>query len=352
MGSANIWQPQVECIQSTPPDTTIAPVVQEIITITGTQTLVVFAVNPVATSVFYLYSDTSDATKLHLGISYIIREDLGDYTIELLSAYPTGSQIISYSSEYISATSLIVNKASILPEYIAHRGYQTSFPQNTMLAYSCAARRGATAMECDVQITNDGVAVLFHDDVVDSLTDGSGAIATKTLAQVQSLVFDSVAATQFVSCRIPTFSSLLDYCKATGLELYPEIKKYRTISDISIMIADTVTASMENQVVFSSFSMTDVEYFRTLNSSITCGLLGSSSNPVVYEPVIDALSDLGKGIIIWSYAAILTSPAIVSYAKSKSVQVAAWTVDDNAAAKKLMKLGVTKLVTNVYLEVK
>jgi len=49
-----------------------------------------------------------------------------------------------------------------LPQTIAHRGFKTNHPENTMGAFKGAATSGAHAIETDIHITKDGVLVLSH----------------------------------------------------------------------------------------------------------------------------------------------------------------------------------------------
>jgi len=50
-----------------------------------------------------------------------------------------------------------------LPELIAHRGYAARFPENTLVGIQAAVSAGARFVEVDVQLSADGVPVLFHD---------------------------------------------------------------------------------------------------------------------------------------------------------------------------------------------
>lgn len=52
------------------------------------------------------------------------------------------------------------------PIGFAHRGARAHAPENTIEAFALALRLGATALESDVWLTADGVAVLDHDGVV------------------------------------------------------------------------------------------------------------------------------------------------------------------------------------------
>lgn len=46
---------------------------------------------------------------------------------------------------------------------VAHRGYSAAYPENSLLAMLAAIASGARAVECDIQFTQDGVPVLYHD---------------------------------------------------------------------------------------------------------------------------------------------------------------------------------------------
>lgn len=236
-------------------------------------------------------------------------------------------------------------------ELIAHRGFIDSATQNTMQAFTSAINSGADSLECDVQISSDGIPVVFHDSTVDSLTNGTGSLSALTLTQLQALKFTAVIGTIVDGTKIPTFLDVLTYCKQTGTKLYPEIKGYRTQADIQLIIDDINNAGMENQVFIQSFRISDLQYYRNLNSVASLGFLSGQTNPAIYEPAIDRVAALGDGFIYWSYNALISTPAIITYAKSKNLDVAAWTVDSNDNAKVLMGLGVNKLMSNIQLRV-
>jgi len=47
-----------------------------------------------------------------------------------------------------------------------------SIRENTITSFNLAARNGAQFVEFDVQVTKDGVPIIFHDDVI--IADGVG----------------------------------------------------------------------------------------------------------------------------------------------------------------------------------
>jgi glycerophosphoryl diester phosphodiesterase len=74
------------------------------------------------------------------------------------------------------------------PLLIAHRGGAGLKPENTLAAFLDAdSVWRADMIELDVRATSDGHCVVHHDPVVDRTTNGTGAVAGMTLAQIQAL---------------------------------------------------------------------------------------------------------------------------------------------------------------------
>ena len=74
---------------------------------------------------------------------------------------------------------------------IAHRGLHDrarGIVEN-MPAAAQAAIAGNFAIECDVQLTSDGEAMVHHDDELGRLTEGSGALLEKTAAELKATAF-------------------------------------------------------------------------------------------------------------------------------------------------------------------
>ncbi len=62
------------------------------------------------------------------------------------------------------------------PIRFAHRGSRVLWPENTLEAFQGAVDLGYRYIETDVQLTADGVVVVFHDDELDRLTNATGPI--------------------------------------------------------------------------------------------------------------------------------------------------------------------------------
>jgi glycerophosphoryl diester phosphodiesterase len=87
----------------------------------------------------------------------------------------------------------------------AHRGDPTHCPEATLAAFRRAAELGVDMVEFDVHLTADNALVVMHDFTVDRTTDGTGAIAELTLAQIKSLSAGIKRGPQFAGERVPTF---------------------------------------------------------------------------------------------------------------------------------------------------
>ncbi|KWV46824.1 glycerophosphodiester phosphodiesterase [Bradyrhizobium macuxiense] len=74
---------------------------------------------------------------------------------------------------------------------VAHRGLHDAARGiiENMPAAASASIAGNFAIECDIQLTADGEAMVHHDDVLGRLTEGSGALLTKTAAELKAVKF-------------------------------------------------------------------------------------------------------------------------------------------------------------------
>jgi glycerophosphoryl diester phosphodiesterase len=74
---------------------------------------------------------------------------------------------------------------------VAHRGLHdadSGIIENTPAAFT-AAIAGRYGIECDLQITADGEAVVHHDNALGRLTDGSGRLDAMTAADLKRVAF-------------------------------------------------------------------------------------------------------------------------------------------------------------------
>lgn len=74
-----------------------------------------------------------------------------------------------------------------IPQLVAHRGYPRHYPENTLLGLEAAIAAGARFIEVDVQLSRDGVPMLFHDDDLRRLCGVDGRIHELTYEELWRL---------------------------------------------------------------------------------------------------------------------------------------------------------------------
>jgi glycerophosphoryl diester phosphodiesterase len=74
---------------------------------------------------------------------------------------------------------------------VAHRGLHDAARGiiENMPGAAQAAIAGNFSIECDIQLTADGEAMVHHDDALGRLTEGSGALLEKTAAELKAVKF-------------------------------------------------------------------------------------------------------------------------------------------------------------------
>jgi len=89
---------------------------------------------------------------------------------------------------------------------VAHRGLHDASRGiiENMPAAARAAVAGNFAIECDIQLSADGEAMVHHDAMLDRLTEASGRLADRTAAELKSVSFKATAE------RIMTLADLCD----------------------------------------------------------------------------------------------------------------------------------------------
>src|SRR5215813_2869650 len=77
---------------------------------------------------------------------------------------------------------------------VAHRGLhdQKSVIENTPSAFA-AAIAGHYGIECDLQVSADGEAMVYHDDALGRLAEGSGRLDATTAAELKRVAFKATA---------------------------------------------------------------------------------------------------------------------------------------------------------------
>lgn len=165
---------------------------------------------------------------------------------------------------------------------VAHRGLHDASSgviENNEAAFR-AAIAGNYSIECDIQITADGEAMVHHDDALGRLTDGEGALKTKTATELKQIAFKAT------SDRMLTLGELCDLT-AGKVALVVELKS-RFDGDLRLaQRAAKVLSAYKGPAAVMSFDPEPIGALRDLAPDLTRGLVAmqrGASNPAKSSP--------------------------------------------------------------------
>lgn len=222
---------------------------------------------------------------------------------------------------------------------MAHRGGAQEAPENTRAAFEYAASLDYLYIESDIQVTRDGVPVLFHDPRLDRVTDASGLIGDHTWAQLRS-VRTAAGVDQFVR---------LDEI----LTAFPEQRfnlDLKCEAAVEPFIAFMQTTRAFDRILASSFSDDRLRRARArlgpdLATSAgpreVAGFLAGSRglrNRTVGPIALQIPSSI-KGVAV-------ATRRLVEHARERGLEVHIWTIDDIPEMTRLLDLGVDGIMTD------
>ncbi|MEY7847638.1 glycerophosphodiester phosphodiesterase [Natrarchaeobius sp. A-rgal3] len=192
---------------------------------------------------------------------------------------------------------------------IAHRGFASESPENTIAAVRSAAEH-ADAVEFDVRRCGSGELVVIHDETIDRVTGGLGTVAESSLADLKThTVLESGE-------RIPTLAEMLTVVP-DDVEVNLEMKAPGIAADVLEALN-----GVENRVVATSFLRQEIRTMRDLDPTQPTGLLVSRR---LESPVTTAV-ELNCDVIGANYWRCLGT-RLVPRAKAVGLEVHAWTIE-------------------------
>ena len=252
----------------------------------------------------------------------------------------------------------------------AHQGGAREAPSSTLLALHQAVAAGADALELDVHATADHQLVVCHDGTVDRTTNGRGAIAELTLAELQALdnaywwVPGEVVApgrpdADYVyrgrapldrSLRIATLREVLDAFPGTFLNL--DIKQ--TAPAVSPYEAELAALLREyergDDVIVASFLDLATAAFSAMAPEIPTSY-GTMAAAAFFQAVQEGAKPPPTTHVALQVPAAIESMTVVderfvAAAHDHGVAVHVWTVDDADEMVRLVDLGVDGIMTD------
>lgn len=208
-------------------------------------------------------------------------------------------------------------------DVICHRACPAGGPENSVLA-ARSVPDWIDMIEVDVQRCASGELVVFHDWVLDRVTERTGTIAGKAWADLTKTNLEGTEAT------IPRLQTLID-AVPPEIGLNVELKHAGMAADLRPIIAD-----LEHDVLISSFVPQAIAPFTGEDSHTA--LLIEPNRGTDWESDVAAAESLDAVAIHPQYDAV--TPDRVAMAHDRGLRVNAWTVPDAETVERLREAGV------------
>lgn len=223
--------------------------------------------------------------------------------------------------------------ASFLTRPIAHRAYHDKTagrPENSLAAVRAAVDAGY-GIEIDLQLSSDGVPMVFHDYDLGRLTQSEGPLAARNAVALTATPL------RHGSEGIPTLTQVLD-CVAGRVPLLIEIKDQDGALGPNIGTLEAATAEAllgyDGPVALMSFNPHSIAAMAQLAPHIPRGLTTSAYLPADWAPVPAAVCDVLRDIpdydrtgscFISHEAADLGRPRVAEL-RAKGATILCWTI--------------------------
>lgn len=202
----------------------------------------------------------------------------------------------------------------------AHRGASEYAPENTMLSFYTGMFMGANGIETDVQMTKDGVLVLFHDDTIMRMTGAEGGVPDYTLEELRAFTFEKNG----LQDKIVVFEDFLKQFGWRDITFAIEIKQRGIEREIADMIRKY---DVGKKCVVTSFKFDCIEKIRAYAPELKIGWLKKE----ISEADEESLKTIG-GEEICPFAPMLT-PEKVERWHRMGFNVRAWGVGNEEVMK-------------------
>lgn len=245
------------------------------------------------------------------------------------------------------------------PFVIAHRGAARQAPENTMTAFDKACLSGLVdAIELDVQLSKDGHLVVIHDKNVQRTTDGQGKVDSLSLLELKRLDagfrFTPDGGRSFPyrgkGIEIPTLDEVLtrfpkqtllvelkNSSHAAVLKLAQSIAKHNAYDRVLIVL---VCAKHRAAVTLRRLDRRIKTGHSSRETSLFVGLSKARLGRIF------ATRGLTFEIPMRKLGVNLPTASFIRQAHQKGISVLVWTINDAAAMKKCITLGVDGIITD------
>ncbi len=225
---------------------------------------------------------------------------------------------------------------------IAHRGFCSRYPENTLLAFQKALEEGVDGIETDVQLTRDGQIVLIHDESVDRTTGAAGWVRDYSLEELQELDASEKFAGQFGFQRIPSlreyFELVKDHPIVSNIEMKTGVFEYREMEPLLVdMIREY---GLQDRVLITSFNHFTILRMKGLAPELRYGFLA-------YDWRIDAGEYTRHyGIPCYHPDYHNLTERVAEDLHNHGIEINPYTVDDPDDIRDMIRKGANSVITN------
>jgi glycerophosphoryl diester phosphodiesterase len=189
---------------------------------------------------------------------------------------------------------------------VAHRGLHDAgagVVENTPTAFAAAVAANY-AIECDLQISADGEAMVHHDETLGRLTDGSGRLDAMTSAELRRVPFKTT------TDRMISVGELCDLV-AGRVTLVIELKSDRAGDRRLAARAAAVLAGYAGPVAVMSFDPAQILPLRASAPGLTRGLVAGGWSG---ENEQDRILARGRRALAYGRDTLRARPQFIAYA--------------------------------------
>jgi glycerophosphoryl diester phosphodiesterase len=215
-----------------------------------------------------------------------------------------------------------------------------------MAAFEAAVALGITLIECDVNLTRDGVLVMMHDATVDRTTDGHGYVGDLDWAEVQRLDAGGKFHPRFAGARVPTTRDTLRYFHESGITGCFEVKGRDTqeAQQVAGALADLLLEM--NALDYAIMSSFDHAALALAKAKVPALTLAPERLPEHGPPHVEAAVQQAQalGAAILQHRIDRLTPAVMDALHDRDVAVWAWPTDDEQSLADSLALGVDGVI--------
>ncbi|MEM6274451.1 MAG: glycerophosphodiester phosphodiesterase family protein [Myxococcota bacterium] len=226
---------------------------------------------------------------------------------------------------------------------VAHRGFSSRAPENTLVAFREAIQAGATHVECDVRANKNGTPYVLHDATLARTASHPAALADLSDADVAGLDAGAWKDPRYAGEPVPRLDALLRLLAEHNVSLALELKVAGIERTVLDMIRDTDYPT--RHVTFFAFEYEVLRTLRHEDPELHCTYLVDRIRDdgawvgAVARARDDGMRAIGPG-------AHLVDERRIEVAQSAGLSVFVWTVDDAAAMQQLSVWGVDAIMSN------